>query len=175
MKDKVKVPFYDKAGELCGYDLIDRKTGKSVGWLGRDQKAAAQYMMERIRCSPDFEEELGAMKEEMSATETNTRLRNIEERLEAAPVSERLNVQETAAYLKISVMSVRRRTRDGSIPAVKVAGAYQFKRSDLDAYLESQRRIFPPAASTNESPGKKRKVNFDKIARNMNLGGRGTK
>ena len=59
-----------------------------------------------------------------------------------------LTTDEAAAYLQVSLETMRRWGRTGAIPAAKLGnrGGFRFKREDLDAFLEGQRGGASPAA-----------------------------
>jgi excisionase family DNA binding protein len=50
-----------------------------------------------------------------------------------------LLVDEVAAELRISAVSVRRHIRSGVLPGVRVGGLLRVARADLDAYLAGSR------------------------------------
>jgi excisionase family DNA binding protein len=59
--------------------------------------------------------------------------------IEATPASDLLTVPEVAAFLKISVPSVRRLQQRRQIPFVKVGGCVRFTRADIASYLDKRR------------------------------------
>jgi excisionase family DNA binding protein len=59
--------------------------------------------------------------------------------IDATPVSELLTIPDVAAFLKISIPSVRRLQQRRQIPFVKVGGCVRFMRADVTAYLDKRR------------------------------------
>jgi excisionase family DNA binding protein len=57
-----------------------------------------------------------------------------------------LRADQVAEYLQISVttLAVWRSTRRVGLPYCKVGGRVRYRRSDVDAYLDSQMRTPPP-------------------------------
>ncbi len=51
-----------------------------------------------------------------------------------------LDVEETAAYLAVSEITLRRMVRDGEILHTRVRKALRFRVEDLDRYLEKNTR-----------------------------------
>lgn len=51
-----------------------------------------------------------------------------------------MDVNETAAYVRLSTFTVRRLAKQGVLPSAKIGRAYRFKREDIDAYLRSNYR-----------------------------------
>jgi excisionase family DNA binding protein len=49
-----------------------------------------------------------------------------------------LSVPTAAIYLGVSVDTIRRLVRAGSIPHARIGSAIRIRRADLDAYLEDQ-------------------------------------
>lgn len=50
-----------------------------------------------------------------------------------------LTLPEVAARLRVSQKSVRRLIASGDIPVQLVGGAYRFRETDIDAYLNDHR------------------------------------
>lgn len=61
-----------------------------------------------------------------------------------------LKIKEVALLLQVDDKTVYRLTRKGKLPGFKVAGAWRFKRSDVDAWVERQ-KIVAQAAVTDQS------------------------
>ena len=59
-----------------------------------------------------------------------------------------LTTEEVLEYLKINLRTVYRLIKAGKIPAVRVGRQWRFRKSDIDAWLESQR----PGAAAGDSP-----------------------
>lgn len=67
-----------------------------------------------------------------------------------------LTTEEVLEYLQVNLRTVYRLIKAGKIPAVRVGRQWRFRKSDIDAWLESQRaRIVRPAvaASTTAAHG----------------------
>ena len=43
--------------------------------------------------------------------------------------------QEAAEYLKIGIVTLKKKAREGSIPAAKVGRAWRFRRKDLEEWV----------------------------------------
>ena len=60
-----------------------------------------------------------------------------------------LTTEEVLEYLQVNLRTVYRLIKAGKIPAVRVGRQWRFRKSDIDAWLESQRtRTVPPAGAT---------------------------
>lgn len=46
-----------------------------------------------------------------------------------------MTARQAAEFLQTSVYTVKRRARDGSIPAAKIGREWRFRRADLDEWL----------------------------------------
>lgn len=59
--------------------------------------------------------------------------------------SDIMTLKEVAAYLKITEKTAYRLTAEGKIPGFKVGGAWRFKRSDIESWINVQlkRKIDP--------------------------------
>lgn len=51
-----------------------------------------------------------------------------------------MTVRDVAGYLKVDEKTVYRLAKRGDLPGFKVAGAWRFKRSDLDSWIELQKK-----------------------------------
>jgi excisionase family DNA binding protein len=51
-----------------------------------------------------------------------------------------LTLQEVAEYLKLTEKTAYRLAADGKLPGFKVGGAWRFKREDLEAWIEEQKK-----------------------------------
>lgn len=58
-----------------------------------------------------------------------------------------LTTEEVLEYLQVNLRTVYRLIKAGRIPAVRVGRQWRFRKGDLDAWLDSQRRGGAPAAS----------------------------
>jgi excisionase family DNA binding protein len=68
-----------------------------------------------------------------------------------------LTTEEVLEYLQVNLRTVYRLIKAGRIPAVRVGRQWRFRKGDLDAWLDSQRRggrtASPPAAEPLEAAG----------------------
>lgn len=51
-----------------------------------------------------------------------------------------MTVRDVAGYLNVDEKTVYRLTNRGGLPGFKVAGAWRFKRSDLDNWIDQQKK-----------------------------------
>ena len=58
-----------------------------------------------------------------------------------------LTTDDVLGYLRVNLRTVYRLIKAGKIPAVRVGRQWRFRKSDLDAWLESQRRGRAPAVA----------------------------
>jgi len=56
-----------------------------------------------------------------------------------------LTVKEAAAYLAVSVATVRRWVQGAGLPEVQVGGVVRYSRVGLDAWVAGRERVTPPA------------------------------
>jgi excisionase family DNA binding protein len=67
-----------------------------------------------------------------------------------------LTTEEVLEYLQVNLRTVYRLIKAGKIPAVRVGRQWRFRKSDIDAWLESQRPRHPratgPASSRAPAP-----------------------
>ena len=65
-----------------------------------------------------------------------------------------LTTEEVLEYLQVNLRTVYRLIKAGKIPAVRVGRQWRFRKSDIDAWLESQRPRNPRATSpaTSRTP-----------------------
>ncbi len=47
-------------------------------------------------------------------------------------------IREVAVYLKLAAKTAYRHAADGKIPSFKVGGAWRFRRSEIDRWIERQ-------------------------------------
>jgi excisionase family DNA binding protein len=59
-----------------------------------------------------------------------------------------LTTEEVLEYLQVNLRTVYRLIKAGKIPAVRVGRQWRFRKRDIDAWLDSQRRGDRPAASS---------------------------
>ena len=82
-----------------------------------------------------------------------------------------LTTEEVLEYLQVNLRTVYRLIKAGKIPAVRVGRQWRFRKSDIDAWLDSQQtrpvRVPPPAAAEPTtapgaaSPGRRRVLVVD--------------
>ncbi|WGR59222.1 DNA-binding protein [Paracoccus versutus] len=60
-----------------------------------------------------------------------------------------MTVRDVAGYLNVDEKTVYRLAKRGELPGFKVAGAWRFKRADLDAWIDQQKQ----AAQDNSGGG----------------------
>ena len=58
--------------------------------------------------------------------------------LQVADLSPFLTTEEGASYLRIHPRTLARMARDGEIPAFQIGRHWRFRRSDLDAWVDSK-------------------------------------
>lgn len=59
-----------------------------------------------------------------------------------------MTAKEAAAYLRVSVWTVRRYVDQGLLPEVRIgSGTHRFRRADLDALIERSVRLRPSGAA----------------------------
>jgi excisionase family DNA binding protein len=58
-----------------------------------------------------------------------------------------ITVRDVAAYLNVTEKTVYRLVQRGELPGFKVAGAWRFRRRDIDAWIEEQKRVAPSGGS----------------------------
>jgi len=59
-----------------------------------------------------------------------------------------MTVRDVASYLNVDEKTVYRLAKRGELPGFKVAGAWRFKRSDLDAWIDVQKQTAANNAMT---------------------------
>lgn len=62
-----------------------------------------------------------------------------------------MTVRQVAAYLNVAEKTIYRLAQKGELPGFKVAGALRFQRSDLDRWIEDQKKA--SANSIEDEPG----------------------
>ncbi|MGI2097449.1 methylation-associated defense system helix-turn-helix domain-containing protein MAD1 [Shewanella glacialipiscicola] len=55
-------------------------------------------------------------------------------------VNDILTIQEVATYLKLNEKTTYRLASEGKLPGFKVGGTWRFKRTDLDNWIEKQKK-----------------------------------
>lgn len=51
-----------------------------------------------------------------------------------------LTLREVAAYLKLAEKTAYRLASEGKLPGFKVGGSWRFKREDLEAWIEENKK-----------------------------------
>lgn len=52
-----------------------------------------------------------------------------------------LTLQELSAYLKISERTLYGYAQKGHIPGIKIGSAWRFRKTDIDLWIEQQRKL----------------------------------
>lgn len=65
---------------------------------------------------------------------------NSEGSMMAASSDQAMTVHDVADYLNVDEKTVYRLAKRGDLPGFKVAGAWRFKRSDLDSWIDLQKK-----------------------------------
>jgi excisionase family DNA binding protein len=60
-----------------------------------------------------------------------------------------MTVREVASYLNVNEKTVYRLAQKGELPGFKVAGAWRFRRADIDRWIDDQKQ-----AASGREPGK---------------------
>ncbi|MCG8556774.1 MAG: helix-turn-helix domain-containing protein [Proteobacteria bacterium] len=55
-------------------------------------------------------------------------------------MSAAMSVRDVAEYLNVDEKTVYRLVKRGELPGFKVSGVWRFKREDIDAWIEDQKR-----------------------------------
>jgi len=68
-----------------------------------------------------------------------------------------MTLGEAADYLGVAKITLRRWTRQGQLPCVRIGkrGDRRFRRADLDSYIDERKAPGPTRASTGRLPSKK--------------------
>ena len=56
-----------------------------------------------------------------------------------SPTPELMSLQEVASYLGMAERTIYMWAQNGKVPAFKLGAAWRFRKSDIDAWLETQR------------------------------------
>jgi len=62
-----------------------------------------------------------------------------------------LTLQEVAALLKIAERTAYMMVQRGDLPGFKVGGQWRFKRVDIDAWMEAQKRTDRPCRDSEKT------------------------
>lgn len=55
-----------------------------------------------------------------------------------------ITVRDVASYLNVTEKTVYRLVQRGELPGFKVAGAWRFRRRDIDVWIEQQKAAISP-------------------------------
>lgn len=61
-----------------------------------------------------------------------------------------MTLQELADYLKLSDRTIYGYAQKGLLPGIKIGTSWRFRRTDVDYWLEKQRRITEESTSKRE-------------------------
>ena len=62
-----------------------------------------------------------------------------------------MTLQDLSAYLKIAEKTLYGYARKGILPGIKIGSAWRFRKVDIDAWLENQRKL--TESSSGGKPG----------------------
>lgn len=62
-----------------------------------------------------------------------------------------LTTEEVLTYLNVNVRTIYRLARTGAIPAVRIGRQWRFRRSDIDAWVDSRRTMPTMALASSEA------------------------
>ncbi len=65
-----------------------------------------------------------------------------------------MTLQELATYIKIAEKTLYGYAQKGIIPGIKIGSAWRFRKTDIDAWLEQQRRL----TESSRGSGRRKKV-----------------
>ena len=66
--------------------------------------------------------------------------------------SEILTLKDVAAYLKLAERTVYLYAQTGKLPGIKIGSAWRFRRSEIDQWLDAQRRITEASTKMPKEP-----------------------
>ncbi len=58
-----------------------------------------------------------------------------------------MTLQEVAEYLKLSERTIYGYAQKGLVPGIKIGSSWRFRKDDLDAWLENQRKMTEESTS----------------------------
>ncbi len=64
-----------------------------------------------------------------------------------------LTLQEVARYLKLSERTVYGYTQKDLLPGIKIGNSWRFRKTDIDTWLEEQRKLTEQSTSGKEKKG----------------------
>lgn len=70
--------------------------------------------------------------------------------MQEASEARAMTVREVADYLNVNEKTVYRLAQRRELPGFKVAGAWRFRRADIDSWIEQQKEAGEPAASPSD-------------------------
>ncbi len=62
----------------------------------------------------------------------------------ADSLDQAMTVRDVAGFLNVDEKTVYRLVKRGDLPGFKVAGAWHFRRSDLDSWIDTQKKVANP-------------------------------
>lgn len=65
-----------------------------------------------------------------------------------------LTIREVAEYLKLNEKTTYRLVAEGKIPGFKIGGSWRFRRSEIDSWIEKQRKYRDDIAKEEGTNGK---------------------
>lgn len=74
----------------------------------------------------------------------------IQSQAEGKPVEKLYTADEAAAYLKVTLRTIRQWLKDGSLKGSKVGKAWLIRESDIQAFIESR---VPKKGEASDGPG----------------------
>ena len=69
---------------------------------------------------------------------------------------ELMTLQEVAEYLKLSQRTIYGYAQRGVLPGIKIGTAWRFRKADLDAWIETQRRLTEESTARRNGKGGRR-------------------
>lgn len=68
------------------------------------------------------------------------------------PSTQTMTVRDVARHLSVNEKTIYRLAQRGELPGFKVAGAWRFKRSDLEDWIDLQKQAAAKQTNTDKSP-----------------------
>ncbi|MCX7826514.1 MAG: helix-turn-helix domain-containing protein [Verrucomicrobiae bacterium] len=65
-----------------------------------------------------------------------------------------MTLQEVAEYLKLSERTIYGYAQRGVLPGIKIGSAWRFRKTDLDAWIENQRKLTEESTSNRNDKKK---------------------
>jgi len=67
-----------------------------------------------------------------------------------------MTLQEVAEYLKLSERTIYGYAQRGILPGIKIGSAWRFRKTDLDTWIEKQRKLTEESTSDRNSEKKEK-------------------